>query len=373
MNQLSVLIADDERIVRDGLTQHVDWDSYDMDVSATAENGQIAYDYIENNRVDLLITDIHMPVLDGMRLLERLDGLPGAPLVILISGFSDFSYAQAAVRSGIVQDYILKPLDLDRIHVTLGKVRDKILRDNSSVQFPVLDETEWELYTSYHASAIRTIQSEIIEHLELGEVDEAVDRFDIAIDACRSHDLSYCFISRFCIELCLNVSELALRSFGLITLLRNDPVKDIAVLRHETEIVEYVKKTISRAGETVRNPSKSHLSPVIQRVLIDINANYSDFTLSLNGIAEANRLTASYLSNRFKVEVGVNYIKYLNGLRIRKAKEHLHNPTLKVFMVSKKVGYEDVRYFSRIFRKHTGYTPTEYQKAVTHFSSSTDF
>ncbi len=365
VKKVNVLIADDEKIVREGLARYVDWDAYNMNVIGTAENGRIALEMIDKERVDLLITDIHMPEIDGMALIAHLERRENAPLVILISGFSDFSYAQRAVRSSIVEDYILKPLDFDRIDIILNKMRDKISREYSSVRFPVLDESEWKAYTGTHASAILNSQNEIIDKLETGDVDEALELFERAIEVCKTKNQSYNFISRYCIDLSLNICEFALDNVGSVALLGNDPVGEISRFSRDVEVYEYVRNLMLKADKVMRKIEDTNISAVVQSVLNNINNNYSDFSLTLNSIADEVRVSASYLSNKFKEEVGINFIKYLNGLRIKKAKELLHDITLKVFMVSDRVGYEDVRYFSRIFRKYTGYTPTEYQKKVT--------
>ena len=380
MKTVNVLIADDEKIVREGLARYVDWDAYNMNVIGTAENGRIALEMIDKERVDLLITDIHMPEIDGMALIAHLERRENAPLVILISGFSDFSYAQRGIPlatevAQIIRDRImpwdayallgLKPLDFDRIDIILNKMRDKISREYSSVRFPVLDESEWKAYTGTHASAILNSQNEIIDKLETGDVDEALELFERAIEVCKTKNQSYNFISRYCIDLSLNICEFALDNVGSVALLGNDPVGEISRFSRDVEVYEYVRNLMLKADKVMRKIEDTNISAVVQSVLNNINNNYSDFSLTLNSIADDARVSASYLSNRFKEEVGINFIKYLNGLRIKKAKELLHDITLKVFMVSDRVGYEDVRYFSRIFRKYTGYTPTEYQKKVT--------
>ena len=365
MDKINVLIADDEKIVREGLLKYVEWDEYNMQVVATAENGEIALDIIGEQKIDLVITDIYMPKVDGMEVIKQLEMMENAPLIVLISGYSDFSYAQTALRSSIVQDYILKPLDFDQMDLVLNKVRHTITSENNSVQFPTLNEEEWKIYTNTSATAILRTHNTVITKLKDGQLNEAIEEFEKSIESCKHKNRSRNFISRFCIELAINICELALENIESLNLNKNDPVREITKLSSEEEVIEYVKSILTKAHDAMSKMGTENISPLIKAVLKYINSNYHNCELSLNMISDEFHVSTSYISNKFKEEVGTNFIKYLNGLRVKKAKEFLKDLSLKVYMVSSKVGYEDVRYFSRIFRKYTGYTPSEYQKKVT--------
>ena len=366
--QPKILIVDDEKIVREGLLKYVEWDEYSMEVAATAENGEMALDAVNEQKIDLVITDIYMPKIDGMKLIKKLEIMEKPPLVVLISGYSDFNYAQTALRSSIVLDYILKPLDFDQMDMVLSKVSQKIMSTNTSVQFPTLDEDEWKVYTSTNASAILKSHTVVISKLKDGNLEDAISEFEKSIQKCKVKGRSKNFITRFCIELALNICELALEDIENLGLNKNDPVREITKLKSEEEIVGYVKCIISKAHSTMKKIEDANISPLIQAALKYIKENYFNCELSLNSISDEFNVSAAYISNKFKEEVGTNFVKYLNGLRVKNAKELLKDLSLKVYMVSEKVGYEDVRYFSRIFRKYTGYTPTEYQKKETHLA-----
>lgn len=368
MDKIKVLIADDEKIVREGLRQYIDWEEYSMQVVAIAENGEIALSIINEQKIDLLITDISMPLIDGMDIINEFKDKDDAPLVVLISGYSDFKYAQAALRSPIVEDYIVKPIDFDILDSVLVKVSNKIKSSQVNVQFPILDQDEWKEFTRTSATTIMKSQKEIVAKVERGDVDEAIKEFACVMDRCKTKKRSSNYIRRYSIELALNICELTLDKVESVTLLANDPVKKITELSTEDEVFEYLRNIMIKADQELRRMNSESTSILIQSVLQYLNENYSNSSLSLNMIAEIHNITPSYLSNKFKEEVCINFIKYLNGIRVRKAKELLADISLKVYMVSDDVGYEDVRYFSRIFRKYTGYTPTEYQKKITYSS-----
>ena len=121
----SVIIVDDELFVRKGLIQLIDWASHGFQVSGESDNGEDALAMIQETRPDLVITDIRMPVLDGLALIEAAAQLELETEFIIISGYNDFRYAQQALRFG-VQDYVLKPVDPADIYKALTRLKEKL-------------------------------------------------------------------------------------------------------------------------------------------------------------------------------------------------------------------------------------------------------
>lgn len=130
---IKLIMADDESIILNGLKTMIDWSAYGMEVVATAKNGQQALDLIREHNPDLLITDIKMPFMDGLEVIQRAKELNPDLFVILISGYEDFKYAQNALQLKVF-DYILKPISLERLTDILGKIQQeyiKLLEDKS--------------------------------------------------------------------------------------------------------------------------------------------------------------------------------------------------------------------------------------------------
>lgn len=108
---LKVLLVDDEPLIVQGLSLLLDWEKEGYEIAATAQNGKEALVYLRENKVDLIIADIKMPEMTGLELLEtiRREQVSDAYFVIL-SGYSDFSYAQQAIHYACM-DYVLKPVE----------------------------------------------------------------------------------------------------------------------------------------------------------------------------------------------------------------------------------------------------------------------
>ncbi|XID91889.1 response regulator [Paenibacillaceae bacterium WGS1546] len=115
----SVLIVDDEPMIRFGLSSCVDWPAEGFELIGDCANGEAALEVIERRGVDILITDIKMPKMDGLELTRRAKRLAPHVKVVLVSSFSDFEFAREAVKLGVIVDYLLKPTmepeDLQRI------------------------------------------------------------------------------------------------------------------------------------------------------------------------------------------------------------------------------------------------------------------
>ncbi|MBQ7371994.1 MAG: response regulator, partial [Blautia sp.] len=120
-----VLIVEDDFVVRRGIQYSLEWDKYDLAICGDATNGQQGLIQMENLHPDIIITDIRMPIMDGLEFVERALEKSTQVKFIILSGYSDFEYAKRAIRLG-VSDYLLKPIDADELMKCVCRLRDKI-------------------------------------------------------------------------------------------------------------------------------------------------------------------------------------------------------------------------------------------------------
>lgn len=121
----TILIAEDEKLIRKGLIAMVQRSPVTVETILEARDGAQALELLQSRQVDLLITDVRMPEMDGIQLVERVQQLEEPPLVLVISGYDDFSYAVSMLRNG-VQDYLLKPVEREKLNEVLERIQSRL-------------------------------------------------------------------------------------------------------------------------------------------------------------------------------------------------------------------------------------------------------
>ena len=111
---LKMIIADDERIIRETISTIIDWKQYGITLTGLCSNGIEAYDMILDESPDLVITDIRMPGMNGLELISRVSQTDLTTQFILLSGYGEFEYAKQAMKYG-VRHYLLKPCNEQQI------------------------------------------------------------------------------------------------------------------------------------------------------------------------------------------------------------------------------------------------------------------
>lgn len=151
-----IYLADDEMWVMIGLKKLIEKSELPFRVIGEANNGVLALEEIKEKKPDLLITDIRMPGLSGLELLERIGKEKLETKVIFISGYAEFEYAQAAVRMGAF-DYLLKPVEEEQLDAVLGRFQTELERAG---RFEAADDEE------ESGSVNRSVLSQIIEEIQ---------------------------------------------------------------------------------------------------------------------------------------------------------------------------------------------------------------
>lgn len=261
---IRVLIVEDEHLVRKGLILTTPWNDYGFEVVGQAENGWEGYNLAMKVQPDLVITDIKMPVMDGLVLIQKLVDTIETEFLI-ISGYNHFEYAKQAMKLG-VKDYLLKPIDDLELEEVLKRIA--IVIKNKKQYQKVQNNLE-----------------------QMGESKVMLFKEYLLADE-------------------LKVKE------------------------------KYVREAIHYLKEHFREE------------------------MSLKEVAQQLGISESYLIRIFKIETGHTFIEYLTNYRIVKAIELLKDKAIKVYEVSGMVGYNDSRYFSALFKKYVGVTPSEFKDGL---------
>ena len=120
-----LLIVDDEEIEREGMAQFIPWEKYQVELAGTAWNGLEGYEKVKSLKPDIVLTDIKMPVMNGIEFIKKVrKELPDIEFIVL-SGYGEYEFTSQAMEEGI-RHYILKPCDEEKIAEVIDKVKHKI-------------------------------------------------------------------------------------------------------------------------------------------------------------------------------------------------------------------------------------------------------
>jgi len=123
-----LLIVEDEKWEREGLLDFLNWPELNIEISGAAENGIIGLDMVQKDRPQIIITDIRMPLMDGIEFIKKVKQFSPDSRFIITSGYDDFGYAQEAITLG-VSEYLLKPIQRSELLETLKKITDEIYQE----------------------------------------------------------------------------------------------------------------------------------------------------------------------------------------------------------------------------------------------------
>ncbi|SFD54883.1 two-component system, response regulator YesN [Paenibacillus catalpae] len=165
----NILIVDDEAIFRRGLRKIIESSSGSWQVAGEAKDGYEALEMVESIKPDVLLTDIRMPRMDGLQLIQIAKERFPKLLVIVLSGFDEFTYLQQSLRHG-VRDYLMKPVEREELFKTLDKLETELAAPQPAI----------ELYAAETADA-RIIRQHVSEHLVAGLLKGHVNETDLAL------------------------------------------------------------------------------------------------------------------------------------------------------------------------------------------------
>lgn len=162
----NVLLVEDEKVIRQGMVVLIEEVAIGFKVLWEAEDGTRAWDILKHETPDVLITDIRMPNMDGLQLIQKTRVLYPEMSVVIVSGYDDFAYARQAIMYG-VEDYLLKPIDRVEFVTTMERVyakcevKKKVLHESVMGSHPDFRKTNSPMIQQVMSYVIECIGSEI--------------------------------------------------------------------------------------------------------------------------------------------------------------------------------------------------------------------
>lgn len=403
------MLADDEPIMRKALQTLIDWKSIDCEIVYVAENGQEVLQVLDQVLPDILVTDIKMPGGDGIEISKYIWERKLPIKVILLTAYADFSYAQSAIRYHVVE-YITKTGAFDDLLQAICRCKT-LLSENKKM---VLEEKEARLEKFFRGVYEGNVYCQIgekYEQLHLENTSYAILFFKFLLDdmADRSQrNRFYDSLKNFfqlafseqilygmfykkdlyglMIKCSQTVNKVVLREVcnEVMDMMDNfmelyvyvgisevhDDIEELSDAFEEAQVAlkhsEFEKsEKLNFYTETMKNEVMPIISIDSKRKIVSESLDYIEKhfkeQMSVSDISRALGTSASYLSRVFKESTGETLIRTINKKRIEVAREYLEQTDYKVYEVADILGFENVTYFSRFFKKHMGMSPKEFK------------
>lgn len=344
----NVMLVDDEPMVKRTLSKLIN-QSPSFQVVSEAEDGAEALELINQQRHDIVFTDIRMPVMDGLELLKELKQNNPAMEIVMISGYDDFKYVQQALRLGSV-DYLLKPIEPLMLEKTLKHLLALFDKKKESYR----SHSDWLLYCQQIAERL----AERLWQLQRADMKQTLQEFHLKLKASSPNlDFSKLMYSELLALLKEQMQQKGELGFSF------EEVSSLETIYDMEGLLQATQKQLADMQHTLQIRSNWHNRNIMQIALQFMQEHYTDEHLSLQDLADHVGISASYFSRIFKEEFSISFIQYLTKLRMEEAASRLQtDPTCKTYEVAFSVGYSDYSHFAKVFKKHFSVSPSEYKK-----------
>ncbi len=404
---IKVLIADDEPAALRSLRCLVPWETLGFRIEGEAANGEEALAIFRERSIDLIVTDIWMPRMDGLELIAALRERSDVP-VILLSGYGEFEYARRALQLG-VSDYLLKPIDPEELEAKLRAAREHLEAHTAQQKrwhrgLPLMREQlvrrwargllgdlsaleEFELIPVAGRDAMRfaVLMVELPRHADDGRK-EHLTRFavrNVLEESCGGRGLLFEESpTRFGIvylssgsaaaaedmqgkgeSLVANVQAYAKLSIAISV----GPEVELADVpgSYETALMLLDRRNVLSQGETVLtadgmlkgNDSRYMLVEEVKQI---VRERYAD-NLELKGIAAELFTNPVQLGQLFRASTGHSFKEYLLHTRLDAAKDLLTYTDKRVYEIAGEVGFKELDWFYKKFKEYTGRSANGYR------------
>lgn len=402
----SLIIAEDEQTTRRGLVNMVKWNELGFQVDGEFSDGQELLEYLKNNIPDVILTDIKMSRVSGLDIARFVfeKNLPAQ--VVFLSGYKDFEYAQSAMEYRVLH-YLVKPVSLPKLREVFGSICKKLDQQNE-VQNSLMHQFD------HYKKLINYQKQQFVSDIWIGEInsEELVNERLKLLDM-KNDQEQRLLLTRFIIKNEMSAPKFLLE-YGLAELQErilfmlencdsgieyyavewektaNNKVlsvlgifwkknESIDIQRIQEKLQEQVYNLTMLTSELVilremyspmellsvrehltKNGGIEASSGGIELVMEYIKEHYCE-DITLSEIAEKVYLNSVYISRLIKEQTGKNYTDLLMELRINKAVTLLKTTDLYVYEIAEKVGYHNLKYFYKVFKKVSRKSPNDYR------------
>lgn len=405
---LRMIIVDDERMIRETISAIIDWEALGIQVIGLCKNGLEAYDMILDEYPDIVLTDINMPGLSGLDLIQRITQAARETEFVILSGYGDYTYTREAMRLGI-QYYLLKPCSEEDIIEVMQQVKKRCMsrrlrKQEIAENYMILRRLQESVVRNLivesmsenpNYDGLRAKYEQFLDFKNVGyevcRLDHVTDalwtKYTQAFQACHnqraekipayflqvgdvlylgfeSYDYDYTELDAQMAAVCQPPSVYSRRSVRCLEELL--PLLYNAMHGRRCVKVGLERHCLRQSDESepvLLRPEDDFVAKIIEIV----RTNISDPELSLKMISEKHLyMNVDYVSRKFVKATGKKFSAFLAETRIETAKKlFAAEPGISVNTVAGEVGCgNNPQYFSQLFKKMAGMTPTEYLRTL---------
>ncbi|UKS29600.1 response regulator [Paenibacillus sp. HWE-109] len=359
-----LLLVDDDYIAREGLRDLHDWAQAGIDIVGEAEDGKEALRKARRLQPDIVLTDVVMPVMNGIELVEQLRKERPDIQAIMISAHQDIRFIKASMKLEAV-DYILKPFNLDELRQVVGKVLERLDKERSNRRLEEDVSRHFaESLSSSGLPALFELQERILETIGSGsDQPQLLERcIKDYFRTVRENGMdSLLFLGSRCGEIVIKALVRLQIKDGATGEPFRASLQHLRLMNSSYQLEDYLLKTLQEMKAAVLEERGGSSRKAVRDVQGIIRRGYYS-NLTIQQLAAEVFVSPGHLQALFKKETSQTINDYITSIRIDKAKELLRQPGVKIYEVAKMVGYQDTHYFSRIFKKWTGVNPLDYRE-----------
>lgn len=361
---IKVLIVDDDTIVRRGLRATINWSHYGMKVISEAPNGKRGWEEFLKYHPDIVITDIVMPEENGLDFARRIKAYSPRTKILLLSCHKDFEYAQEGLKLG-ASGYILKTVfedsELDHFltsfqqelsqstkEVLASDIQESFdfwIRDDQSDfdhQLEMFFKNDWSwMNQPFYVYLIYKSTASLLK-----SIPKTVNSVSLSVND------SYTFIF---IEQAFHQTFLG----NLIELKARQKDLDWIYEGPLSGMQEWMK--VVRAFHHAQKEGLLFECPNVIIMAIDYIVRNLSNPMSVSDIAKEVKMSRSHLSTSFKRATGESIHSYIEKKRLQWAKQLLNESKLTIQEIGELIGIMDAKYFSKWFKRCTGFPPSNYR------------
>ncbi|MBW7453692.1 response regulator [Paenibacillus sepulcri] len=386
----TILIVDDHKHIVDSMCATIHWEAMNILSIHKAYSAVEAFEIIKTTQIHILLTDIRMPGMSGLELIERAQRLLPHIQCVLLTGYAHFEYARKAVELRAV-DYLIKPVRDEEICRVIGKITEQLEESSVSIKknrwirqnLPLLKSgfpgepiegrpVNGSRFSSVNSPPPQKLDSlktviqpptlmQLIESNHISGVGDKLESIFKEIDT--KWPCSRTHLTEAYFHIIGGFVHLAHKNGVMLEeITGNHNISGRAALfRSLQHLKEWSMLIYSLLKEHIQptEQSASHIK-IVEGIHSYIKEHLAD-NVTLAAIADHVYFHPGYLSKIYKEATGINISDFILAERMEKARLLLEESHMKIYEITKKVGYQSVQHFIREFKKYYGITPKNYR------------